>query len=238
METGLVMKIEVFGSNGSATGRSVVLDPSVFGIEPNDHIIWLDVRRIQARARQGTHKTKGRSEVRGSTRKLYRQKGTGYARAGSRKSPLRRTGGTFFGPRPRTYGFKVNVKASRLARRSALSYKAKREACRVVDDLQYAEPSSRKLVELVAALDVAGSKVLVLTGTHQPGLYRSSTNLPKIRVKEAKLASTLDILAADVVVFEESAVALLTDVLSGQGSSGPDGRESSSGPGEQQPSDA
>ncbi len=207
------MNVKVFGSDGNATRRKASLDPSVFAIEPNDHVIWLDVRRIQARARQGTHKTKERSEVRGSTRKLYRQKGTGYARAGASTSPLRRSGGTFFGPRPRQYRFKMNAKASRLARRSALSYKAQRKALCVVGDLQYKEPSSRKLAELVETMGFAGDKVLVLTETHSPAVYRSSSNLPRIRVKEAQHVSTLDILAADVVVFEEGALTLLTRLL-------------------------
>ncbi len=207
------MNAKVFGSDGSATKRKVKLDPSVFAIEPNDHVIWLDVRRIQASARQGTHKTKERSEVRGSTRKLYRQKGTGFARAGSRKSPLRRSGGTFFGPRPRQYGFKMNVKASRLARRSALSYKAQGDALRVVGDMQYDEPNSRKLSELMTTMGLFGNKVLVLTETHSPEVYRSSSNLPRVRVKEAQHASTLDILEADVVLFEEGALALLTRLL-------------------------
>ncbi len=207
------MNVKVFGSDGNATKRKASLDPSVFAIEPNDHVIWLDVRRIQARARQGTHKTKERSEARGSTRKLYRQKGTGYARAGASTSPLRRSGGTFFGPRPRQYRFKMNAKASRLARRSALSYKAQRKALCVVGDLQYKEPSSRKLAELVETMGFARDKVLVLTETHSPAVYRSSSNLPRIRVKEAQHVSTLDILAADVVVFEEGALTLLTRLL-------------------------
>ena len=211
--SGYIMNARVFGSDGSATKRKVKLDPLVFAIEPNDHVIWLDVRRIQASARQGTHKTKERSEVRGSTRKMYRQKGTGYARAGARTSSLRRSGGTFFGPRPRQYGFKMNTKASRLARRSALSYKAQGDALRVVGDMQYDEPNSRKLSELMTTMGLFGNKVLVLTETHSPEVYRSSSNLPRVRVKEARHVSTLDILEADVVVLEEGALALLTRLL-------------------------
>ncbi len=207
------MNVRVFGSDGSATKREAPLAPSVFAIEPNDHVIWLDVRRIQARARQGTHKAKERGEVRGSTRKLYRQKGTGHSRAGARTSPLRRGGGTLFGPRPRQYRFKMNAKASRLARRSALSYKAQNNALCVVGDLQYDQPSSRKLADLMEAMGFAGDKVLVLTETHSPEVYRSSNNLPRVRVKEAQHVSTLDILHADVVVLEEGALALLTRML-------------------------
>lgn len=211
--SGYIMNAKVFGSDGSKTRRKAPLDPSVFAIEPNDHVIWLDVRRIQASARQGTHKTKERSEVRGSTRKMYRQKGTGYARAGSRKSPIRRSGGTFFGPRPRQYGFKMNTKASRLARRSALSYKAQGDALCVVGDLRYDKPDSRKLSELMTTMGLSENKVLVLTEMHSPGVYRSSSNLPRVRVKEARHVSTLDILEADVVILEEGALALLTQLL-------------------------
>lgn len=207
------MEVKVFGSDGSATKRKVTLDPSVFEIEPNDHVIWLDVRRIQANARQGTHKAKERNEIRGSTRKLYRQKGTGFARAGDAKSPIRRSGGTFFGPRPRSYGFKVNKKTTQLARRSAFSYKAKDEAFRVVDDLKFDGVSTRALVALVSALELVDRKVLVLTSEHRPDVYQSSRNLKKVSVKEARQVSTLDILKADVVVFEESAVASLTEHL-------------------------
>ena len=207
------MNVKVFGSDGSATEREAPLAPSVFAIAPNDHVIWLDVRRIQARARQGTHKAKERGEVRGSTRKLYRQKGTGHARAGAVTSPIRRGGGTFFGPRPRQYRFKMNAKASRLARRSALSYKAKNDALRIVGDLQYEQPSVRKLADLLETMGLAGDKVLVLTETHSPAVYRSSSNLPRVRVKEARHVSTLDILNADVVVLEEGALMLLTRLL-------------------------
>lgn len=211
--SGYIMKVKVFGSDGSATKRQVQLDPSVFAVEPNDHVIWLDVRRIQASARQGTHKTKERSEVQGSTRKMYRQKGTGYARAGARTSSLRRSGGTFFGPRPRQYGFKMNTKTSRLARRSAFSYKAQGNALRVVGALQYDQPDSRKLSGLMTAMELSGNKVLVLTEMHSPEVYRSSSNLPRVRVKEARHVSTLDILEADVVIFEEEALAILTRLL-------------------------
>lgn len=207
------MEVNVFGTDGSATKRKVTLDPSIFEVEPNDHVIWLDVRRIQANGRQGTHKAKERNEVRGSTRKLYRQKGTGFARAGDAKSPIRRSGGTIFGPRPRNYGFKVNKKTSRLARRSALAYKAREEAFRVVDELAFDDVSTRDLVALVAGLDLAGSKILLLTSEYRPELYRSSRNLPKVQVKEARRASTLDIMKADVVVLEEGAVAVLTEQL-------------------------
>ncbi len=207
------MEVKVFGSDGSTTKRKVTLDPSVFEAEPNDHVIWLDVRRIQASARQGTHKAKERNEVRGSRRKLYRQKGTGFSRAGDAKSPIRRSGGTTFGPRPRDYSFKVNKKTTRLARRSAFSYKAKEDAFRVIDSLNFDGVSTKELVALVAALDLTDRKILLLTSEHRPDVYQSSRNLSKVAVKEARRVSTLDVMKADVVVLEEGAVALLTEQL-------------------------
>ena len=207
------MEVKIFGSDGSATKRTVTLDPSVFEIEPHDHAIWLDVRRIQANARQGTHKAKERGEVRGSTRKLYRQKGTGFARAGDAKSPIRRSGGTIFGPRPRKYSLKVNKKTKQLARRSVLSYKAQDDAYRVVENLTVERASTRDLVALIAGLDLADTKVLVLTGENRPEIYRSSRNLSKVTVREARKASTLDLLSAHIVVIEERAIDTLVEQL-------------------------
>ncbi len=210
------MKAKIYSADGSATKRTMTLDPSIFEIEPHDHAIWLDVRRIQTNGRQGTHKTKERSEVRGSTRKLYRQKGTGYARAGDAKSPIRRSGGTTFGPRPRTYDFKVNKKTRQLARRSVLTYKAKEEAIRIVENLGLDRVSTKDLVALMAGLDLAGTKVLVLTDDYRPEVYRSSRNLAKVKVKEVRKASTLDLLDAHVVVLEERALDSLTEQLGGK----------------------
>jgi large subunit ribosomal protein L4 len=207
------MEVKIFGSDGSATKRTITLDSSVFGIEPHDHAIWLDVRRIQANARQGTHKAKERGEVRGSTRKLYRQKGTGFARAGDAKSPIRRSGGTIFGPRPRKYNLKVNKKTKQLARRSVLSYKAKDDAFRVVENLTVERASTRDLVALIAGLDLAETKVLVLTGENRPEIYRSSRNLSKVTVREARKASTFDLLSAHIVVIEERAIDTLVEQL-------------------------
>lgn len=208
------MDVKIYSADGSATKRTVTLEPSVFEVEPHDHAIWLDVRRIQAGRRQGTHKAKERGEVRGSTRKLYRQKGTGYARAGDAKSPIRRSGGTIFGPRPRGYELKLNKKTRQLARRSVLSYKAKDEAVRVIENLGIDDVSTKELVALTAALDVQDNKVLILTGGHRPNVYRSSRNLPKVSVKEARTASTLDILAAHVILLEEAALSTIVEQLS------------------------
>ncbi len=209
------MELQVYKIDGSETGRTVTLDASVFGVEPNDHVLWLDVRRIQAHARQGTHKVKERGENAHSTRKLYRQKGTGLARAGSARSPIRKTGGRTFGPRPRTYDVRLNKKTRRLARRSALSYKAREEVVHVVEDLGFEAPSTRQLVELVGNLGLAGRKVLFLTEQHDPALYRSSRNVAKLRVREARNASTLDLLDAQAIVFQEGALDVLSQILGG-----------------------
>ncbi|PIQ63339.1 MAG: 50S ribosomal protein L4 [Bacteroidetes bacterium CG12_big_fil_rev_8_21_14_0_65_60_17] len=201
------MKLKIHKQDGSATKKSVDLNEAIFGVEPNDHAIWLDVRRIQANARQGTHKAKERSEVAGSTRKLYRQKGTGNARAGSAKSPLRKSGGIMFGPRPRTYGIKVNRKTQRLARRSALTYKAQGDAVRVVEDFSFESPSSRSLQSMLSAMELADRRVLVLTSDVAPPVVRSGTNLSKVMVRVASELSTLDVVSADVVLFQASALA-------------------------------
>lgn len=210
------MELKVYGQNGAETGRTVTLDAAVFDVEPSDHAIWLDVRRIQAAKRQGTHKAKERSETAGSTRKLYRQKGTGHARAGDAKSPIRRSGGTIFGPRPRNYSFKVNVKTQRLARRSALTYKARAEAIRVVEGFGFEAPSTRSLRELLSEVGVLGQKVLVLTADYNAAVYRSGANLRKVKVQEARNASTFDLLEASVILVQEGALEVLTRILSGE----------------------
>lgn len=207
------MDVEILQEDGIGTGRTVSLDPSVFGIEPNDHVIWLDVRRIQAGRRQGTHKTKERSEVRGSTRKLHRQKGTGRARVGDAKSPIRRGGGRAFGPSPRDYTLDLNKKTRRLARRSALSYKAQNEAVRVVEDFSMDAPSTREMADLINLLDLEGQKVLLVTTETEPMIYRSARNHPKLSVQEAQSLNTVDILDAEVIVFQEGALEHVTDIL-------------------------
>jgi len=207
------MKLTVYTRQGSDAGRTVELDASVFGIEPNDHAIWLDVRAAQAHARQGTHKTKERSEVRGSTRKLYRQKGTGNARVGDVKSPTRVGGGTIFGPRPHTYSVGVNRKTKQLARRSALSYKAQNDALRVVEDFTLDAPKTREIVGLLKSAELEGKKVLFLTGSADDVLYRSGRNIPGLTIRSATGASTLDLVSAQVVLMQEAALGALTDAL-------------------------
>jgi len=207
------MDVEILQEDGIGSGRNATLDPSVFGIEPNDHVIWLDVRRIQAAKRQGTSKTKQRSEVRGSGRKLYRQKGTGNARVGDAQSPIRRGGGRAHGPRPRQYNLNLNKKTKRLARRSALSYKAQEEAVRVVEDFSMDAPSTRQLRELFNLLEVTDQKVLLVTAENEQEIYLSSRNIPKVSVQEANSLNTVDILDAEVIVIQEGALTYLNDLL-------------------------
>ena len=208
------MDVEVYQDDGVGAGRTATLDPTVFEIEPNNHIIWLDVKRIQAHERQGTNKTKERSEVRGSTRKLYRQKGTGNARVGDAQSPIRRGGGRAHGARPRSYDHDLNKKEKRLARRSALAYKAQADAVRVVEDFSMDRPSTRELKDLLELLDLEGQKVLVATSEVEIEIYRSAQNLSNVNVREVQSVNTVDILDADAVVFQEGALEWITDVLS------------------------
>lgn len=210
------MDVEILQEDGIGSGRDVALDPSVFGMEPNDHVIWLDVRRIQAAQRQGTSKTKERSEVRGSGRKLYRQKGTGRARVGDAKSPIRRGGGRAHGARPRDYSLNLNKKTKRLARRSALSYKARDEAVRVIEDFSMDAPGTRRLRELLDVLDLAGRKVLLVTTELEREIYLSSRNIPALQVREAKSLNTIDVLKAEVVLFQEGALDVITDLLAAE----------------------
>ena len=208
------MKAKVYRQDGSAQKNRVSLDEAVFGVEPNDHAIWLDVRRIQANARQGTHKTKEKSEVRGSTRKLYRQKGTGFARAGSAKSPIRKSGGRAFGPRPHLYSVDVNRKTQRLARRSALSYKAGDEKVVVVENFDYEAPKTSDFRALLNAMELAeGTKVLFLTGDYAPAIYQSARNLKGVTVRQASDVSTLDVMKADVVIAQKGALDVLSEIL-------------------------
>lgn len=207
------MEVEIIQRDGSGTGRTATLEPSVFDIEPNDHVIWLDVRRIQAHRRQGTHKTKERSEIRGSTRKLYRQKGTGNARVGDAKSPIRRGGGRAFGPRPRNYRQNLNKKTKRLARRSALTYRAREEAIKVVEDFSFDQPSTRGVAEMLNLFDATDRKVLFVTAETDTDLYMSARNLRKVDVQEAQSLCTYDILNADVLIMQEGALDYITELL-------------------------
>jgi len=207
------MDVEIFQDDGVGSGRTATLEPSVFEIEPNDHIIWLDVKRIQAHERQGTNKTKERSEVRGSTRKLYRQKGTGNARVGDAQSPIRRGGGRAHGARPRDYDHDLNKKEKRLARRSALAYKAQSDAVRIIEDFSMDRPSTRELVDILDLLELTDEKVLFATTEVEKEIYHSAQNLPEVNVREVQSVNTVDILDANVVLFQEGALEWITDVL-------------------------
>lgn len=208
------MELKVYSLDGAELSRSVTLDETVFGVEPNDHAIWLDVKAIQANMRQGTHKTKERSENSHSTRKLYRQKGTGGARAGDAKSHMRKGGGTAFGPRPRDYSQDVNKKTKLVARRSALTYKAREDGgLRILDGFAMDAPSTKTFASILKAHGIAGRKVLVLTEALTPEVYKSGRNVPGVEVMPASQASTLDIMKAHVVVMPEAALDVLTQAL-------------------------
>ena len=206
------MQLTVYTKEGSDAGRTVDLDDAVFGVEPNDHAIWLDVRAIQAHKRQGTHKTKERGEVSKSRRKLYRQKGTGNARAGDAKSPLRKGGGTIFGPKPHEYRLNVNKKTKQLARRSALRYKLDGDALRIVEDVRLEVPKTREVAGMLSGNGATG-KTLILTNGLDDVFYRSARNLKGVTVRPVGEASTLDLLNAKMVVLQEGAIDALTDAL-------------------------
>lgn len=206
------MELPVYQADGEETGRVIALAED-FATPPNDHVIWLDVRRTQASRRRGTHKTKERSEVRGSTRKLYRQKGTGMARSGNAASPIRRGGGRTFGPRPRRYRVRLSRKTRRLARAGALSYKVQNDRIRIVEALDFERPSTRQLSDILSAFGLEGIRVLVVTTMHSPALYRSSKNLQGLQVKEARNLCAEDILRAGVLLMEEAAVEVLRPTM-------------------------
>jgi large subunit ribosomal protein L4 len=208
------MDVTIYQDDGVESDDTAELDPTVFDIEPNDHIIWLDVKRIQAHQRQGTSKTKERSEVRGSGRKLNRQKGTGNARVGDAQSPIRRGGGRAHGARPRDYTHDLNKKEKRLARRSALSYKAENDGIRVIEDFSLDRPDTRGLSELFDLLDIDGQDILLATTEVEREIYLSAQNLPDVNVQEVQSINTVDILDADVVLLQEGALEWLTEVLS------------------------
>lgn len=198
-------------STGSGTGRSVDLPLSVFGISPNDHAIYLSVRHHLSKRRQGTHKSKERSELKGSTRKLYRQKGTGNARRGDINSPLLRGGARVFGPRPRSYDFKLNRKVASLARRSAYSYKALSERVIVVEDPVFERPSTREFIRLCDVLGVRDRKVLFLLGREDKSFYLSSRNVFGAEVMPVWQSYTYAIVNSEYLVLSESALSWLSD---------------------------
>lgn len=207
------MKVSILKTDGSDSGKKAALNDDIFAIEPNDVVIYEDVRSFLANQRQGTAKTKGRSEIRGGGRKAYRQKGTGMARRGTIRSPLLRGGGTVFGPQPRIYRVRVNKKARILARKSALSYKAKDKSLLVVEDFNWEAPKTSQMKALVNGLKLEGKKVLLLTAGTDKNIYLSSRNVTGVQVLEANKPSTYEILNSDVVVLQESAIPVLENTL-------------------------
>ena len=208
------MELKVLDINGKETKKSVKLDAKIFGIEPNDHSIYLDVKQFLANARQGTHRSKERAEVNRTTKKHHKQKGTGGARAGSLKSPIQRGGGTVFGPRPRNYGFKLNKKVKQLARKSALSMKAKSDNLKVVENFTFEVPKTTSFINVMAALGLDKKKSLFIVGDYDKNLYLSSRNLQGVKVVNSSEISTYDIMNASEVVLSEGAVEKITAILS------------------------
>jgi len=200
------MELAVFNKTGKETGRKVELKDTIFSIEPNDHAIYLDVKQHLANKRQGTHKSKERNEISGSTRKLKKQKGTGGARAGSIKNPLFTGGGRVFGPQPRDYAFKLNKKVKLLARKSALTYKARNNEIMVLEDFSLEAPKTKDYVAVLAGLNIEGKKSLVVLSEPNKNIYLSSRNLSGTRVVTASELTTYDILNSTSLVFFESSL--------------------------------
>ena len=200
------MELSVLNKEGKETGRKVTLNDSIFGIEPSDHAIYLDVKQYMANQRQGTHKSKERAEIAGSTRKIKRQKGTGTASAGSIKSPVFRGGGTVFGPRPKNYGFKLNKKVKQLARKSALAYKAKENSILVIEDLNLETPKTKEIKALRSNLQIADKKSLFILPVENNNIYLSSRNLQDVSVVTASDLSTYQVMNAKTIVLLEGSV--------------------------------
>ncbi|QPH41424.1 50S ribosomal protein L4 [Pedobacter endophyticus] len=207
------MEVKVLNISGKETGAKVQLPESVFGIEPNDHAIYLDVKQYLANQRQGTHKSKQRNEIAGSTRKLYKQKGTGGARAGSIKSPLFNGGGRVFGPQPRDYSFKLNKKLKSLARKSALAYKAKDNNVVVLEDFNFDTVKTKNYTSLLAALNVGTQKTLLVLPAQNNNIYLSSRNVQKTKVISAADLNTYDVLNAGVLVLTADSVKTLEEAF-------------------------
>ena len=207
------MEVKVFDAAGKATSKKVTLSDSVFGIEPNDHAIYLDVKQHLANRRQGTHKAKERAEIAGSTKKIKKQKGTGGARAGNIKSGTRVGGGRIFGPKPRNYHFKLNVKLKRLARKSAFSYKAKNDSILILEDPKFDAAKTKDFKAMLEALNLTNEKVLMVLGEKNDNVYLSSRNLGRVKVVTADSVNTYDVLNAKKVVLAESSIEVIEKIL-------------------------
>ncbi|MCR4603687.1 MAG: 50S ribosomal protein L4 [Prevotella sp.] len=207
------MEVSVLNINGQETGRKVTLNEAIFGIEPNDHVVYLDVKQYMANQRHGNAKTKERSEISGSTRKLGRQKGGGGARHGDINSPLLRGGARVFGPQPRDYGFKLNKKVKILARKSALTYKAQENAVVVVEDFTFEAPKTKEFIKIAKNLKVDGKKLLLVLPNANKNVYLSARNLQGTEVIEAEKVNTYKVLNADVLVITEKSLESIDAVL-------------------------
>lgn len=208
------MELAIIDIKGKDTGKKASLAESVFGVEPNDHAIYLDVKQYLANQRQGTHKAKERAEVSFSTKKLKKQKGTGGARAGSRKSPVFVGGGTIFGPKPRNYSFKLNKKLKALARKSALSYKVKNNALSVLSEISFSEPKTKEFLSVLANLDLVNKKTLIVLPEVNKNVYLSSRNIQRAKVVTADSLNTYDLLNAEKLLLTEGAIKKIEDILS------------------------
>ena len=208
------MEISVLNIKGQETGRKVTLNDAIFGIEPNDHVLYLDVKQYLADQRQGTHKSKERSEHAGSTRKLIRQKGSGGARRGDINSPVLVGGGRVFGPKPRDYRFKLNKKVKQLARRSALSYKAQENAIVILEDFTFDAPKTKDFINITKNLKVEDKKVLLVLPETNKNVYLSARNLQRAEVMEASTLNTYKVLNADVLVVTEKSLEKIDGILS------------------------
>ena len=207
------MELNIYNIEGKDTGRKVSLDETIFGVEPNDHAIYLDVKQYMANKRQGTHKSKGRSELAGSTRKLGKQKGGGGARPGDIKSPVRVGGGRVFGPTPRDYSFKLNKKVKQLARKSALSYKVQNSSLIVLEDFSFETPKTKEYIGLTKKLKVDNKKSLLVLPEPNKSVYLSARNLEKANVVTVSELNTYKVLNAKTLVFTEDAVAAVEQIF-------------------------
>jgi large subunit ribosomal protein L4 len=207
------MKAKIYDATGTVTAKSLTLSDDIFGIEPNNHAIYLDVKQHLANKRQGTHKSKERAEIAGSTRKIKKQKGTGGARAGSVKSGTRVGGGRIFGPRPRNYHFKLNIKLKRLARKSAFAFKAKNDAILVMQDINFAEAKTKDFKTLITSLKLDDQKVLFILAENTDNVYLASRNLKKVKVVTADSFNTYDLLNAKKIILAEGAVKKIEMIL-------------------------
>ena len=205
------MQVEVLNIQGQTTGRTIELPDEIFGIEPNDHVLYLAVKQYQAAKRQGTHKVKTRAEVQGASRKLHKQKGTGGSRKGNIRNPLYKGGGTIFGPKPHGYGFKLNKKVKDLAKVSALSYKAKENAIVVIEDIIMDVPKTKQFSEVLKALNVAGKKTLIVLSDYNDNVYLSLRNMQRVESTLLADLNTYEVVNADTLILTESAAKIFSE---------------------------